>query len=65
MLGSSHRVPCPALHAARWEFSVRAGDVLHMYADCQERLQHSIILEKSVVAGPRMSLVFKERLPGV
>lgn len=80
-------------HGKRWHYVVQNGDVVYMYGDCQERLQHSVIVEKqttwvqqgrgrggdgsdstaqlaaaggaaAVVVGPRMSLVFKERIPG-
>jgi alkylated DNA repair dioxygenase AlkB len=52
-------------HALRWSIFVSGGDVVYMYGDCQERLQHCIKVEAAAHdAGPRMSLVFKERIPG-
>lgn len=50
-------------HDVRWSYRVRNGDVVHMYGDCQDRLQHCVRVERAAEdAGPRMSLVFKERL---
>ncbi|GLC37428.1 hypothetical protein PLESTB_001587100 [Pleodorina starrii] len=52
-------------HNTRWQYRVRNGDVVLMYDDCQDRLQHCVRVEKRAEdAGPRMSLVFKERLRG-
>ncbi|MGQ3285633.1 hypothetical protein [Bosea sp. (in: a-proteobacteria)] len=58
-------------HSLRWSFSVRNGDVVLMADGCQERLQHSVAVERALAwagrageVGPRMSLVFKRRLPG-
>ena len=46
----------------RWEYTVRGGDVVHMYGGCQARLQHSIRVEREAGdAGPRASLVYKRR----
>ncbi|KXZ43391.1 hypothetical protein GPECTOR_92g614 [Gonium pectorale] len=50
---------------SRWHYRVSNGDVVHMFGDCQERLQHCVRVERHAAdAGPRMSLVFKERLRG-
>ena len=50
-------------HSQRWEYTLRSGDVVHMWADCQERLQHSVRVEKvAEAAGVRISLVYKRRL---
>ena len=44
---------------------MRNGDAVVMRDDCQERLQHCIRVERRAEdAGPRMSLVFKERVKG-
>ncbi|EFJ49206.1 hypothetical protein VOLCADRAFT_104423 [Volvox carteri f. nagariensis] len=52
-------------HNTRWHYRVRNGDVVLMFDDCQDRLQHCVRVEKRAAdAGPRMSLVFKERLRG-
>lgn len=68
---SAHARVCAAVHfslramchAPRWSYRVRNGDVVHMYGDCQDRLQHCVRVERAAEdAGPRMSLVFKERL---
>lgn len=51
-------------HSVRWCYRVRSGDVVFMSGDCQERLQHCVKVEAEAAdAGPRMSLVFKQRLP--
>mmetsp|Transcript_39677 Transcript_39677/g.88163 ORF Transcript_39677/g.88163 Transcript_39677/m.88163 type:complete len:200 (+) Transcript_39677:696-1295(+) len=51
--------------SSRWEYQVRNGDVVLMFGDCQDRLQHSVKVEREDKGasdmGPRMSLVFKER----
>lgn len=50
-------------HSKRWSYRVRSGDVVVMFGDCQDRLQHCVKVERQAEdAGPRMSLVFKERL---
>eukprot|EP00198_Chlamydomonas_reinhardtii_P006268 XP_001695604.1 predicted protein [Chlamydomonas reinhardtii] len=50
---------------SRWQYRVRNGDVVRMWGDCQDRLQHCVRVERAAEdAGPRMSLVFKERLRG-
>ncbi|KAG2440030.1 hypothetical protein HXX76_004147 [Chlamydomonas incerta] len=50
---------------SRWQYRVRNGDVVRMWGDCQDRLQHCVRVERAAAdAGPRMSLVFKERLRG-
>lgn len=65
-----HPYPTPILvpHVCthpRWTYSVRNGDCVLMFGDCQDRLQHCIKVERrGEDAGPRMSLVFKERLKG-
>jgi hypothetical protein len=42
---------------------VSNGDVVVMFGDCQEVLQHAIKVEAAAEdAGPRVSLVFKQRL---
>jgi alkylated DNA repair dioxygenase AlkB len=52
-------------HSVRWHYLVSSGDVVVMSGDCQERLQHCVKVEAAAEdAGPRMSLVFKERIPG-
>ncbi|GIL58763.1 hypothetical protein Vafri_13762 [Volvox africanus] len=52
-------------HSTRWQYRVRNGDAVLMFDDCQDRLQHCVRVEKRAEdAGPRMSLVFKERLRG-
>ena len=52
-------------HAARWAYRVSNGDAVVMWGDCQERLQHAVAVEKRAGdAGPRMSLVFKQRRRG-
>ncbi|GFR42081.1 hypothetical protein Agub_g2922 [Astrephomene gubernaculifera] len=49
--------------SCRWQYRVGNGDVVRMFGDCQERLQHCVRVERRAEdAGPRMSLVFKERL---
>jgi hypothetical protein len=56
------------LPACRWVYSVSAGDVVVMTGDCQLKYQHSLLPEKAgssaARVGPRMSLVFKQRVPG-
>ncbi|KAG1660596.1 hypothetical protein FOA52_003027 [Chlamydomonas sp. UWO 241] len=51
---------------SRWEYTVSNGDVVYMWGDCQERLQHSVKVERedrgAAELGPRMSLVFKRRV---
>jgi len=48
----------------RFEFFVRHGDVVHMFADCQQRYQHAVRSEKRAdQAFIRASLVFKQSLP--
>lgn len=51
-------------HAVRWEYRVRSGDAVVMFGDCnQGRLQHAVKVERRAEdAGPRVSLVFKQRL---
>jgi alkylated DNA repair dioxygenase AlkB len=50
--------------ATRYAYVVRAGDVVVMHADCQERFQHALLHEHGADdAAPRMSLVFKKRRP--
>ena len=50
-------------HACRWQYAVSNGDAVVMYGDCQDRLQHAIVVEKAAAdAGPRMSLVYKQRI---
>lgn len=50
-------------HAVRWSYRVASGDVVTMFGDCQERLQHAVAVERHAGdAGPRVSLVFKQRL---
>ncbi|GAX75757.1 hypothetical protein CEUSTIGMA_g3200.t1 [Chlamydomonas eustigma] len=50
---------------SRWEYTVKTGDVVFMFGDCQDRLQHCIKVERedkgALEMGPRMSLVFKQR----
>ena len=42
---------------------LRAGDVVEMWGDCQQRYQHSVRVEPCAsAAGPRISLVFKRAL---
>lgn len=54
--------PLPT-HSIRWAYKVSNGDVVEMFGDCQERLQHAVKVERRAEdAGPRISLVFKERL---
>lgn len=53
-------------HAVRYAYTVRTGDVVVMAATCQEAYQHAILPERGDDAadvGPRISLVFKKRLP--
>jgi alkylated DNA repair dioxygenase AlkB len=53
--------------SSRWEYAVSNGDVVYMTDDCQQRLQHSVKVERdredrrAAEMGPRMSLVFKQR----
>ncbi|KAG2495291.1 hypothetical protein HYH03_006564 [Edaphochlamys debaryana] len=50
---------------SRWLYRVSNGDMVHMFGDCQDRLQHCIRVERRADdAGPRMSLVFKQRIRG-
>jgi hypothetical protein len=57
---------CLFLNVTRWEYTVKTGDVVFMYGDCQDRLQHCIKVERedkgALEMGPRMSLVFKQRV---
>lgn len=49
--------------SARWAYAVSNGDAVEMWGDCQERLQHAVRVERRAGdAGPRVSLVFKQRL---
>ena len=42
-------------------FYVLRGDVVHMFADCQERFQHSVKqADRKTESSPRASLVFKQ-----
>jgi len=45
-------------HSRRWAYTLRGGDCVRMFADCQKRLQHAVLSEAGDVA-PRVSLVFK------
>jgi|LauGreStaDraftv2_3_1035109.scaffolds.fasta_scaffold79762_1 hypothetical protein len=55
--------------AHRWEFLVGNGDVVFMFGDCQDRMQHCIKVERedrgAAEMGARMSLVFKQRIRDV
>ncbi|WIA23492.1 hypothetical protein OEZ85_000237 [Tetradesmus obliquus] len=49
--------------SVRWNYRVSNGDVVVMFGDCQEQLQHAIKVEAAAGdAGPRVSLVYKQRL---
>uniref|UniRef100_A0A383V5G7 Fe2OG dioxygenase domain-containing protein n=1 Tax=Tetradesmus obliquus TaxID=3088 RepID=A0A383V5G7_TETOB len=49
--------------SVRWNYRVCNGDVVVMFGDCQEQLQHAIKVEAAAGdAGPRVSLVYKQRL---
>ena len=65
MFSSMYVIPiyaCPI----RWEFLVNNGDVVFMFGDCQDRMQHCIKVERedrgAAELGARMSLVFKQRV---
>jgi alkylated DNA repair dioxygenase AlkB len=50
-------------YSRRHRFFVSGGDVVYMFADCQERYQHAVrVCEEAEDAGPRVSLVYKQSL---
>jgi alkylated DNA repair dioxygenase AlkB len=53
-------------HSRRWVYPVANGDLVVMFGDCQEVLQHAIRVEREAGdAGPRMSLVYKQNIQAV
>eukprot|EP00775_Hariotina_reticulata_P001430 gene1430-1771_t len=50
-------------HSIRWSYRVSSGDVVMMFGDCQDKLQHAVKVEAtSDAVGPRLSLVYKQRI---